>query len=128
MTRLLRSALLFGSLLTIVALSFACKEKKDTTGLITVEYGDGTPVHKALVRVYGDPSDTIYATKKVRIDKEKRTDATGTVQFNFNEYYEDGQAGLMVLDIDVKKDSLSAEDYIEIVHGKKNKKTVKLER
>lgn len=127
MTRLFRYVLLAGSFLTILALSFSCKEEKDTTGIITVEYNDGKPVQNALVRVYGDPSDTIYATKKVKVDKEERTDASGTVQFKFDEHYEDGQSGLMVLDIDVKKDSLSAEDYIEIKHAKKNEKNVKLE-
>ena len=127
MTRPHRIALLFISCILLIGFSVSCDEPQETIGIITVEDIKGDPVHGALVRVYGDPSDTIYATKKVRVDKEGMTDAAGQVQFNFEEYYEDGQSGLMVLDIEVKKDSLSAEDYIEIVHGKKNKKNVVIE-
>lgn len=111
----------------MVALSVSCDKPQDTIGIITVEDLQGEPVHGAHVRVFGDPSDTVYATNKVRVDKEGTTGKSGTVEFNFEEYYEDGQSGMMVLDIEAKKDSFSAEDYIEIVHGEKNKKTVVLE-
>ncbi len=126
-TRPHRIALLFVSFLLLIGLSISCDEPQETIGIITVENLQGDPVHGAKVRVYGDPSDTVYATKKVRVDKEGTTDAAGQVQFNFEEYYEDGQSGLMVLDIKAKKDSFSAEDYIEIIHGKKNKKNVVIE-
>ncbi|MFB6257438.1 MAG: hypothetical protein ABEH38_02000 [Flavobacteriales bacterium] len=115
------------SCLLLFGLWVSCKKEQETVGIITVENAKGDPVHAANVRVYGDPSDTIYASKKVRVDKESKTDKAGQVKFNFEDYYKDGQSGLMVLDIKVKKDSLSAEDFIEIIHGEKNKKTVTLE-
>lgn len=127
MTRSGRTALFFISCLLLIGVTVGCDKEQDTLGIITVKNVQDEPVPFVNVRVFGDPSDTIYATKEVRVDKEGLTDEAGQVEFNFEEYYEDGQSGLMVLDIEAEKDSLAVEDYIEIVHGEKNKKTVVLE-
>jgi hypothetical protein len=115
------------SSLLLIGLGVACEEEQETIGIISIDDIKGDPVHGALVRVYGDPSDSLYAQKEVRVDKEGRTNSSGTVEFSFEQYYKDGQSGLMVLDVEVKKDSLTAEDYIEIVHGEKNEKRIVLE-
>ena len=127
MTRSARTAVLLISSFLLIGLGVACEEEQETVGIITIDDIKGDPVQGALVRVYGDPSDTIYSNKEVRIDKEGRTGSSGVIEFNFEDYYEDGQSGLMVLDVEVKKDSLTAEDYIEIVHGEKNEKRIVLE-
>lgn len=127
MTRSARTAVLLISSLLLIGLGVGCEDEQETVGIIKVDDIEGKPVHGALVRVYGKPSDSLYSQKKVRVEKEGRTGSAGSIEFSFEEYYEDGQSGLMVLDIKVKKDTLTAEDYIEIIHGEKNEKRIVLE-
>lgn len=126
-TRAYRAFGLLTPILFLLVSFSACEDPQPSTAVITVNDVDDEPVHNAKVRLYGKPSDTVYATKEVDVDEEKQTDTRGKAKFNFEEYYEDGQSGLMVLDIEVIKDSIQVEDYIEVVEGEESTKTVTLE-
>lgn len=122
-----RSAFFFASAILLVAFLDSCKKEQDTLAVITVKDTAQEDVHNATVRLYGEPSDSVYSGREIQVDKEGTTNESGVVSFNFNEYYKEGQSGLMVLDITVTKDSIQVEDYIEILHGEENTKTVTLE-
>ncbi len=125
--RIRRSAFLFASAILFIGFFDSCDKQQDTLGVITVKDSAGVNVHNALVRLHGEPSDSLYAGREVQVDKEARTNPSGVARFNFNQYYKEGQSGLMVLDITVTKDSLQVTDYIEIKEGEENTKTVRLE-
>ena len=55
------------------------------------------------------------------------TNAAGDAVFDFTEFYEAGQAGLFVLNIEVEKDSLSAESIIKVEPEITNEETVILQ-
>ena len=81
----------------IIIFSLAsCYKKKDTVVIVHVldatnfEAIVGASVQ--LVYLNGNPDST-------RIDISQTTDPQGTAIFNFNEYYQAGQAGFVVLDV-----------------------------
>jgi hypothetical protein len=55
------------------------------------------------------------------------TNGTGKASFDFSDYYQEGQAGFAVLDIEAKKGSLEGEGIIKIEEMKTNDETVVIE-
>jgi hypothetical protein len=55
------------------------------------------------------------------------TNGTGKVSFDFTDYYQEGQAGFAVLDIEASKGSLEGEGIIKIEEMKTNEETVVIE-
>ena len=116
-------------LIGIGLLSSSCGRIKDSTAKITViDSTTGLPVTNATVKVRPESS---YATPPADFqweEREAQTDASGVATFNFNEDYEAGQAGLLVLTIDV---TVGGTDYtsvgiIKVEEQQTNEKTVEV--
>ena len=109
--------------LMVVAIS-GCKKDQQTIATITVVNADGEAVPGASVRLYAVSSETPAPPQDVRFDTTQVTNGTGKVSFDFTDYYQEGQAGFAVLDIEAKKGSLEGEGIIKIEEMKTNEETV----
>ncbi len=110
----------------LIAIS-GCKKDQQTIATITVVNADGEAVPGASVRLYAVSSETPPPPQEVRFDTTQVTNGTGKVSFDFTDYYEEGQAGFAVLDIEASKGSLEGEGIIKIEEMKTNEETVVIE-
>ena len=87
------------TLLAILFISHSCYKPKSTIATITVlNDSNNSPVSGATVRLfYDDPTGVNTSI----INEQNTTSDQGVVNFDFSEYYKDGQAGFAVLDIEV---------------------------
>ena len=87
------------TLLAILCISHSCYKPKSTIATITVlNDSNNSPVSGATVRLfYDDPAGINISI----INEQNTTSDEGVVNFDFSEYYKDGQAGFAVLDIEV---------------------------
>ena len=118
--------ILFNALLVVLlsGVLSACTKEKDTTAQITVKRQDGTTVAGATVRLFANPSFPLGDPS--RLNKEKVTNGSGQAEFDYTEFYEQGQSGFAVLDILCTVDTLVAEGIIKIVEEEINYETVVL--
>ena len=87
------------TLLAILFISHSCYKPKSTIATITVlNDSNNSPVSGATVRLFYDDPTGINTSK---INEQNTTSDEGVVNFDFSEYYKDGQAGFAVLDIEV---------------------------
>ncbi len=118
----------FGLLTAILALGVVgCNKEKDTIAEITVQDQQEENVSGALVHVFGEPSDTAFQNKEIRIDREKKTGTNGKAKFNFTELFKKGQAGFAVLDVEITVDTFKIDGFIKVKEEQKNTKTFTLE-
>jgi hypothetical protein len=110
----------------LIAVS-GCRKDQQTIATITVVNADGEAVPGASVRLYAVSSETPPPPQEVRFDTTQVTNGTGKVSFDFTDYYEEGQAGFAVLDIEASKGSLEGEGIIKIEEMKTNEETVVIE-
>ncbi|MEC7526911.1 MAG: hypothetical protein VYB53_02030 [Bacteroidota bacterium] len=87
------------TLLAILFISHSCYKPKSTIATITVlNDSNNLPVSGATVRLFYDDPAGINTSI---INEQNTTSDEGVVNFDFSEYYKDGQAGFAVLDIEV---------------------------
>ena len=87
------------TLLAVLFISHSCYKPKSTIATITVlNDSNNSAVSGATVRLfYDDPTGVNTSI----INEQNTTSDEGVVNFDFSEYYKDGQAGFAVLDIEV---------------------------
>lgn len=124
MTRpVLRSALTGVMVLAIVAMFLpSCTKEQPTTAIIKVVKEDGTVVSDAFVKLYADPQ--FPQGDPNRLTKEKFTNGAGEAEFDYSDFYEQGQSGFAVLDILCTYDTLVGEGIIKIEEEETNRETV----
>lgn len=87
------------TLLAILFISHSCYKPKSTIATITVlNDSNNSPVSGATVKLFYDDPTGINTSI---INEQNTTSDEGVVNFDFSEYYKDGQAGFAVLDIEV---------------------------
>lgn len=114
------------SALMVAVLSFvlpACNKEKPTTVVITVKDADGSPVSDAYVKLYANPAVPLKPDL-TRMLKEGMTKANGTVEFDYTDLYEQGQAGYVVMDILTFRDTMYAEGIIKVLEEETNEETL----
>ncbi|MBK9176315.1 MAG: hypothetical protein IPM46_08245 [Flavobacteriales bacterium] len=124
MTRpVLRSALTGVMVLATVAMFLpSCTKEQPTTAIIKVVKEDGTVVSDAFVKLYADPQFPLGDPN--RLTKEKYTNGAGEAEFDYTDFYEQGQSGFAVLDILCTYDTLVGEGIIKIEEEETNRETV----
>lgn len=100
----------------------SCNKKGDTIVKITVRDTASALVPNARVILYG--TSTEVPVKPVVRRDTTYTNSAGVAIFNYNEVYQSGQAGVAVLDIDVKKDGLKGKGIIKIEQETESTTTV----
>ena len=89
----------YAVLLAIFFISQSCYKPKSTIATITVlNDSNNSPVSGATVRLFYDDPTGVNTSL---INEQNTTSDQGIVNFDFSEYYKDGQAGFAVLDIEV---------------------------
>ena len=100
----------------------SCKKEAPTTARIIVKDADGNKVPNAEVRLFPGYDDI---TGSVVLDHTLHTDLDGDCIFNYTDYFNLGQAGFALLDIEVNKDDeLFGDGIIKIEEEKHNEETV----
>lgn len=105
----------------------ACDKTEDTIAKISVVDINGSGIDQATVRLFADGSGSTISVGDTRIDESTMTNSAGDAVFDFTDYYEAGQAGLFVLNIEVIKDTLDAESIIKVEPEVINEETVILQ-
>lgn len=123
---MLRNVLLRTLAFVAVALLLVqCNKEKPTKAVIFVQDTAGARIAGAYVKLFANPS--VPLGDPSRLTKEGNTDASGMVEFDYTDYYKQGQAGFAVLDIYSTHDSLAGEGIIKILEEETNEETVTLE-
>ena len=105
----------FLTIFSLVALLMtSCKKEEQTIATIIVKNEAGELVPGATVRLFGNGSVTEENVGNIRIDTTGVTTGTGKVSFNFTDFYKQGQAGFVVLDIEASKGILAGEGIIKV--------------
>lgn len=104
--------------LALIGLSamVSCNKEQDTIAIITVTNGGGLVVSGASVNIQGG----------TRINVTETTGSNGQATFLLNEYYEQGQFGLAVLDITVTKGPDTGTGVIQILEESTTEATVEI--
>lgn len=79
----------------------------------------------AQVRLYGQPANltSANASQELRIDLTAVTDAEGRAYFDLSEFYDGGQTGLAILNVDMMKGSLERSGFIQVIEQEVNEET-----
>lgn len=119
--RVLTSALAIALLVPIFS---ACNKEEPTKVIITVKTESGALVGGAKVRLFANPSYPLGDPH--RLDKETTTGDNGQAEFDYSDFYEQGQSGFAVLDIEGTKDTLFGEGIIKVLEEETSEETVYL--
>ncbi len=123
MKNLRLKSIAFASILLLSVFIFSCNKKQDTTAKIYVRNSAGELVSGATVRLYGQGSPPPPGAT-VTLDKKATTNSAGEAIFDLNEVFQQGQAGVAVLNIDVTNGSDSGTGVIKVEQETVSEETV----
>lgn len=114
--------------LLVVGASSSCKKPGDTIAkVIVVKASDGvTRVPNAKVSLSATTDPAYPNDAREGLDKEATANSSGEANFNYNEYFKRGQAGLFVLDVLIEADGYTAEGVIKIVEEETSEATIEI--
>lgn len=105
---------------------YSCRKELPTVAKIRVVDTSGAAFPNAMVRLY--PTPTVGVHGAIVLDDTMYTDVTGYATFDYTDFYNLGQAGVAVLDIEVRSgDSLYGKGIIKIEQEKTSQETVILQ-
>lgn len=102
----------------------ACNKEKPTKAVIVVKNEAGAVVPGVEVRLFANPSFPLG--DPTRLNKDGVTSASGRIEFDYSEFYKQGQAGFAVLDIIAVTEGFAGEGIIKILEEETNEETVVL--
>lgn len=102
----------------------ACNKEKPTKAVIVVKNQAGNVVSGAAVRLFANPSFPLG--DPTRLNKEGTTTSSGRVEFDYTDFYKQGQSGFAVLDIQATKGDFAGAGIIKILEEETNEETVVL--
>lgn len=106
---------------------FSCDKVEETIATVRVVNSFGSPVSGATVRLYAVGSVDADQIGEIRFDTTQVTNGSGKVSFNFSDFYKQGQAGFVVLDIEAEKGALYGQGIIKIEEEETNEESVTIE-
>jgi hypothetical protein len=110
------------ALVLVVGVLAACNKEEPTTVAIIVKLENGTPVEGAYVKLYAQPNPPLG--DQTRLIKEGTTNGSGRAEFDYSDFYKQGQSGFAVLDILSTKDTLEGRGLIKVLEEEANEETV----
>jgi hypothetical protein len=120
--RTLRSVLTGVLAAFILSIGTGCNPEKPTKVIITVKYANGNTVPGAYVKLYANPAYPLG--DPTRLNKEASTNGSGRAEFDYSDFYVQGQSGFAVLDILSTKDTLTGRGIIKVLEEETNEETV----
>ncbi|MEY4522108.1 MAG: hypothetical protein RIT10_1293 [Bacteroidota bacterium] len=123
MNHLLQRSSLF-IIIALLGISFSsgCRKKEDTIARIYVRDETNALVPLAKVILYG--KSTTNQPSNVSLYDTAYTNLAGAADFNFNDVYQLGQAGVAVLDINASSSNKSGKGIIKIEQETTSTETV----
>ena len=106
----------------------SCYKVQPTTATITVTDKNGTPLPGTMIRVFPNPTEPANPPAELNqeLDETKQADSQGKVYFDYSKYYQRGQVGLFVLNIEATSgDTITVPGIIKVVEQQDNFETVK---
>lgn len=100
----------------------ACNEEEPTVAVIIVKDQSGAVIPGAYVKLFANPAYPLGDPG--RLTKDRFADGSGRAEFDYSEFYEQGQSGFAVLDIIASHDTLLGEGIIKIVEEETTEETV----
>lgn len=100
----------------------SCTKEEPTVARVIVKKEDGTLVSNAVVKLFANPQYPLGDPN--RLTKETNTGVDGIAEFDYSEFYEQGQSGFAVLDILCTIDTLVGEGIIKIIEEETSEETV----
>lgn len=101
------------TLIGMVILS-SCTKEEETIATIIIKNELGSAVPGATVRLFGEGTADAGAIGEIRFDTTQVSNGSGKVSFNFTDFYKQGQAGFVVLDIEATKGNLYGVGIIKV--------------
>ncbi|MBX2978625.1 MAG: Ig-like domain-containing protein [Flavobacteriales bacterium] len=120
--RILLPVLAFALLAPIMS---GCNKEKPTTVVIIVKDANGNTVPGAYVKLYANPAFPL--ADPTRLDKEATTNSSGRAEFDYSDFYKQGQSGFAVLDILSTTTGFIGQGIIKVLEEETNEETVFLE-
>ena len=118
-----RRALTGVLVLAIMAVVFpSCTKEEPTVARITVKREDGSIVPGAYVKLFANPPYPLGDPN--RLTKETNANDSGIAEFDYTDYYEQGQSGFAVMDILCTYDTIVGEGIIKIIEEETAEETV----
>ncbi len=110
----LNNIIILGLLLSIGLYGFVgCRKKKDTSAKVYVKDSNNNAVFNARVVLY--PTGTVPGGEiNVEVYDTSYTNQEGFATFHFNETYQLGQAGVVVLNIEATKDGNTGQGVVKV--------------
>ena len=103
----------------------SCRREDPTIATIFVKNTTETFVPGAEVRLFGvEGANTETEHGEIRIDTTGTTNGAGQVTFDLSEFYELGQSGLFVLQVEVAKGEQFGEGIIKVEEETDNEETI----
>jgi hypothetical protein len=123
MNHLLQRSTLF-IIIALLGISFSsgCRKKEDTIARISVRDETNALVPLAKVILYG--KSTTNQPSNVVLYDTAYTNLAGVADFNFNDVYQLGQAGVAVLDINASLNNKSGKGIVKIEQETTSTETV----
>ncbi len=120
----LNNFIILGLFLSIGVYGFVgCRKKKDTSAKIYVKDSNNNGVSNARVVLY--PTGTVPGGEiNVDVYDTSYTNPEGYATFHFNETYQLGQAGVVVLNIEATKDGSAGQGVIKVEEEVQSETTV----
>jgi hypothetical protein len=101
------------TLVLAIAVLPACNPEEDTIAEVKVITPNGTAVPGAEVRLFGQGTIDETQVGNIRIDEVQFTNDNGLAVFDFTEYYEPGQSGFAILNVEITKDFPDSTAFLE---------------
>lgn len=124
-----RQAIRLGALVIVLfsLMVASCNKVEETIATVQVLNSFGSAVSGAEVRLYAVGTAGEDQIGEIRFDTTQVTNASGKVSFNFTDFYKQGQAGFVVLDIEASKGALYGQGIIKIEEEETNEESVTIE-
>lgn len=118
--------------LVFIALAvLACKKEEDTIAEVIVLTPEGSRVAGAEVRLFGQGTEPEEERGDLIIDEIRFTNSNGVAEFDFTSFYEPGQSGFAILDVEITKEFPDSTSFVsgimKVVEEETNTKTFVLE-
>lgn len=112
---------LLAALLLTASVFTGCYKKKDTIAIVKVVDESSSPVSNARVIIYGSGTQGTVTLRDTAF-----TNSAGEAQFNLNDVYQSGQAGVAIVDVEVSKDGDFAYGIMKIEQEETTREVVTL--
>lgn len=121
----------FIALVLAVATLNACYKVEDTIAEIELVTLNNSPVPGAEVRLFGQSTLNADDVGNILVDTVQFTGSNGVARFDFTEFYQSGQSGLFILNVEITREfpdsTFFTEGIIRVAEEETTRRTFKVQ-